>query len=81
MGLELFIGRSGSGKSQHILEDIKKVQQNYPRQMIYYLSPEQTTFSVEYRLSADKDLSGTYNKFDNKRSEKHFCSFASVYCS
>ena len=58
MGLELFIGRSGSGKSQHILEDIKKVQQNYPRQMIYYLSPEQTTFSVEYRLSADKDLGG-----------------------
>ena len=58
MGLELIIGRSGAGKSHYILEDIKKVHQNYPRQMIYHLSPEQTTFSVEYSLSSQRELKG-----------------------
>ncbi len=58
MGVELIIGRSGAGKSHYIRQDIKKVHQNYPRQMIYHLSPEQTTFSVEYSLSSQPELQG-----------------------
>lgn len=58
MGIELITGRAKSGKSHYILEKIEQIHLDNPAQNIYYLTPEQTTFSVEYKLSSSKILQG-----------------------
>lgn len=48
MSLQLIYGRSGTGKSQYILDDIKeKINDN---KKIYVIVPEQYSFSMEKRL-------------------------------
>ncbi len=50
MGLRFVLGRSGSGKSTYILDEIKKKLKNETTSIIL-LVPEQYTFEVENRVS------------------------------
>ncbi len=59
MALQFIIGRSGSGKTEHVIDNIKKrVQQSPEGKPIIYLVPEQMSFLSEYRLAADQALGG-----------------------
>ncbi|MDX5681235.1 helicase-exonuclease AddAB subunit AddB, partial [Clostridioides difficile] len=51
MGLRFVLGRSGSGKSTYILDEIKKEAQKNETTSIILLVPEQYTFEVENRVS------------------------------
>ncbi|MGG3449526.1 helicase-exonuclease AddAB subunit AddB [Domibacillus aminovorans] len=60
MGLQFVIGRSGSGKTDWMISEIKKRILDDPEgQPIIYLVPEQMSFLSEYELAADDDLGGT----------------------
>ncbi len=50
MGLRFVLGRSGSGKSTYILDEIKKKLKNETTSIIL-LVPEQYTFEAENRVS------------------------------
>ncbi|HCU3028285.1 TPA: helicase-exonuclease AddAB subunit AddB, partial [Clostridioides difficile] len=51
MGLRFVLGRSGSGKSTYILDEIKKEAQKNETTSIILLVPEQYTFEAENRVS------------------------------
>ncbi|WOW56003.1 PD-(D/E)XK nuclease family protein [Clostridioides difficile] len=51
MGLRFVLGRSGSGKSTYILDEIKKEAQKNETTSIILLVPEQYTFEAENRIS------------------------------
>ena len=51
MGLKFILGRSGSGKSTYILEEIKRKAQENETAPIIMLVPEQYTFEMEKRMS------------------------------
>ena len=51
MGLRFVIGRSGSGKSTYMLDEIKKKAQENETTPIIMLVPEQYTFEMEKRMS------------------------------
>ena len=51
MGLKFILGRSGSGKSTYILEEIKRKAQENEIAPIIMLVPEQYTFEMEKRMS------------------------------
>jgi len=51
MGLKFILGRSGSGKSTYILEEIKRKAQENETTPIIMLVPEQYTFEMEKRMS------------------------------
>lgn len=55
---ELIIGRAKSGKSHYLQEKVESIHAQMPKTNIYYLTPEQTTFSVEYALSSSEKLHG-----------------------
>ena len=58
MSTELIIGRAKSGKSHYLQEKVESIHAQMPKTNIYYLTPEQTTFSVEYALSSSEKLHG-----------------------
>ncbi|MGZ9585005.1 helicase-exonuclease AddAB subunit AddB [Paenibacillus marinisediminis] len=59
MGLTFIIGRSGSGKTAHILDSIRSQMQEAPTgSPIILLMPEQGTFQVEHELVRSEGLDG-----------------------
>lgn len=55
MGLQFLIGRSGTEKSQYIIEDIQKKVTNAPEGLpIFYIVPDQMTFQQEYELFSNE---------------------------
>ena len=58
MSTELIIGRAKSGKSHYLQEKVESIHAQMLKTNIYYLTPEQTTFSVEYALSSSEKLHG-----------------------
>ncbi|AWB45415.1 helicase-exonuclease AddAB subunit AddB [Paenibacillus sp. CAA11] len=60
MSLQLMIGRSGSGKSQKMLDQIKsRLQQDPLGPPLILLVPEQGTFQIEHALASSPELRGT----------------------
>ncbi|MDF2946281.1 MAG: helicase-exonuclease AddAB subunit AddB [Bacillales bacterium] len=60
MSLRFILGRSGSGKSNYILEDIKtKLKENPLGDPIILLVPDQMTFQTSYELISSDDVKGT----------------------
>lgn len=59
MSLQFIIGRSGSGKSTHFLNNIKHQLIDSPQgPPIIYLVPDQMTFQAEYTLVSTPELEG-----------------------
>ncbi|UQD51363.1 helicase-exonuclease AddAB subunit AddB [Bacillus methanolicus] len=59
MAVRLITGRSGSGKTEYCLKEIReKLQQNPKGNPIIYLVPEQMTFLSEYKLVTTPNLGG-----------------------
>lgn len=59
MSLQFIIGRAGSGKTSHCLEEIRKQLEKEPNgPPLIYLVPEQMTFQAEYELVRSPNLSG-----------------------
>lgn len=59
MALQLITGRSGSGKTEHIINEIKQKLIEQPNgKPIIYIVPEQMSFLSEYRLASDQSLGG-----------------------
>ncbi|WHX41854.1 helicase-exonuclease AddAB subunit AddB [Mesobacillus sp. AQ2] len=59
MSVRLVLGRSGSGKTELIMKEMKDRLVSDPQgDPIVYLVPEQMSFLSEYRLSTDPDLGG-----------------------
>ncbi|WP_413302175.1 helicase-exonuclease AddAB subunit AddB [Bacillus sp. 1P10SD] len=59
MSLRMVIGRSGSGKTSLILDEIHNRLINQPEGTpIIYIVPDQMTFLSEYRLATDQKLGG-----------------------
>lgn len=59
MSVRLVLGRSGSGKTERVLQEIKDRLVSDPQgDPVVYLVPEQMSFLSEYRLSTDPDLGG-----------------------
>ncbi|WP_203364164.1 helicase-exonuclease AddAB subunit AddB [Bacillus sp. REN10] len=59
MGIQFILGRSGTGKTARILEEIKSQVKERPiGDPVIYLVPEQMTFLSEYDLAADPALGG-----------------------
>lgn len=60
MSLQLIIGRSGSGKSHRILEDItSQLREDPAGPPMILLAPEQGTFQIEQAILNAPDISGT----------------------
>ncbi|MEM1504230.1 helicase-exonuclease AddAB subunit AddB [Domibacillus sp. 8LH] len=59
MALQFIIGRSGSGKTEHIINEIKErlIRQPDGKPLIYIV-PEQMSFLSEYRLASDQEVGG-----------------------
>ena len=59
MSLRMVTGRSGSGKTQMVMNEIKdRLLENPQGAPIIYIVPEQMTFQAEYRLATDPILGG-----------------------
>src|SRR5690625_6499541 len=59
MSLRLIVGRAGTNKSEHILEEIRSELKRDPFGVpIFYIVPEQMTFQQEYALF-DDDIKGS----------------------
>lgn len=58
MGLKLIYGRSGTGKSQHIFNEIKNIVN---KEKIFIITPEQYSFSAEKRLLKTLDSDSVVN--------------------
>lgn len=59
MSVRLVLGRSGSGKTELLIQEIKDRLIADPQgNPVIYLVPEQMSFLSEYRLSTDPDLGG-----------------------
>ncbi|RSD29326.1 helicase-exonuclease AddAB subunit AddB [Mesobacillus subterraneus] len=59
MSVRLVLGRSGSGKTEMIINEIKdRLIEDPQGDPVVYLVPEQMSFLSEYRLSTDPDLGG-----------------------
>ena len=48
MSLQLLLGRSGTGKSEYIYNEIKNLIDN--KEKIYIITPEQFSFTAEKKL-------------------------------
>lgn len=60
MGLQFLIGRSGTEKSDYIIQDIRtKLQEHPDGKPIFYIVPDQMTFQQEYELFSNNDLPGS----------------------
>ena len=59
MALQFITGRSGSGKTEHIVNEIKERLIRHPNgKPIIYIVPEQMSFLSEYRLASDQEIGG-----------------------
>ncbi|MDR7076673.1 ATP-dependent helicase/nuclease subunit B [Neobacillus niacini] len=59
MSIRMVTGRSGSGKTQMVMNEIKdRLLENPQGSPIIYIVPEQMTFQAEYRLATDPILGG-----------------------
>lgn len=59
MSLQFILGRSGSGKTTWMLNDIRMKLKNDPSHApLVYLVPDQMTFLSEYKLASTPDLHG-----------------------
>ncbi|MCD7034891.1 helicase-exonuclease AddAB subunit AddB [Metabacillus sp. GX 13764] len=59
MGVRFLLGRSGSGKTTAILNEIRKsLEEKQDGRPIIFLVPEQMTFSMEYELAKTPGLHG-----------------------
>ncbi|MBD3110283.1 helicase-exonuclease AddAB subunit AddB [Bacillus sp. AGMB 02131] len=59
MALQFILGRSGTGKTTSVLNEIREKLHNNPRHTpLVYIVPEQMTFSSEYKLAGTPDLKG-----------------------
>lgn len=59
MSLQFLIGRSGTGKTTHCLEEIKtKLISDPLGSPVIYLVPDQMTFQSEYKLVQSPDING-----------------------
>ncbi|MGG3471128.1 helicase-exonuclease AddAB subunit AddB [Neobacillus pocheonensis] len=59
MSLRMVIGRSGSGKTTMLLDEINyQLLENPKGSPIIYIVPEQMTFSSEYRLATNPQIGG-----------------------
>ncbi|WP_085992771.1 helicase-exonuclease AddAB subunit AddB [Oceanobacillus senegalensis] len=60
MGLRFILGRSGTGKSGRVLDEIKEKQLQSPLgKSIFYIVPDQMTFQQEYTLFNDQEIQGS----------------------
>src|SRR5690625_93054 len=60
MSLRIIVGRSGTGKGDFILNEIKeKLRTNPEGRPIFYIVPEQMTFQEEYTLLQDEQIKGS----------------------
>lgn len=50
MSLKIIYGRSGSGKSTYIFNEIANKIENNPKRKIYIITPEQFSFTAEKKL-------------------------------
>lgn len=61
MALQMIIGRSGSGKSQYILEQVAQTIQGDPfGEPIIIIVPEQMSFQTEYQLLTQYQVHGSF---------------------
>lgn len=59
MSLQFILGRSGSGKSHSVFQEIReKLAENPMGSPIIYLVPDQMTFQSEYKLASTPGLNG-----------------------
>lgn len=59
MSFQFILGRSGSGKSHSVFQDIqKKLKEDPSGNPIIYLVPDQMTFQSEYKLASSPGLAG-----------------------
>src|SRR5699024_10516800 len=59
MSLRFILGRAGSGKTTHCIEDIHgKLREQPNGSPLIVLVPDQMTFQMEYRLAVAPDLGG-----------------------
>ena len=61
MSMRLIYGRSGTGKSEFILKEIKENLQNNLTQKIYIIVPEQFSYATEKRLLETLDAEAVVN--------------------
>lgn len=60
MSVRFILGRSGTGKSDYIIQEIrKKLRSNPQGAPIFYIVPEQMTFQQEYTLFQEAHISGS----------------------
>src|SRR5699024_1582989 len=60
MSVRFILGRSGTGKSDYIIQEIrKKLRSNSQGAPIFYIVPEQMTFQQEYTLFQEAHISGS----------------------
>lgn len=60
MGLQFLLGRSGAGKGNYLVTEIRnKLIDNPDGPPIFYIVPDQMTFDEEYTLFNDKEISGS----------------------
>lgn len=60
MSVRFILGRSGTGKSDYIIQEIrKKLRSNPQGAPIFYIVPEQMTFQQEYTLFQEAHVSGS----------------------
>ena len=57
--LKLVLGRSGSGKSARLMEEVRRKRTEYPGRPIVFLVPEQYTLQCERDLIRSLDIPGT----------------------
>lgn len=60
MGIRFLLGRSGTGKSEFMLDEMKEKLRDDPQgPPIFYIVPDQMTFQQEYELFKSKDIHGS----------------------
>lgn len=60
MELNAYIGRAGTGKSHHMIDNIKQQMKEDPLgDPIVLIAPTQSTFQLEQAFVNDKELNGS----------------------
>ncbi len=50
MAMKLIAGRSGQGKTTHVLREVIRLSRNYPRKKYYIIVPEQFSLEMQRKL-------------------------------
>src|SRR5699024_5682682 len=60
MGIQFLLGKSGTGKSDYILDELRQKLLEHPQgPAIFYIVPDQMTFQQEYTLFRDEHITGS----------------------